>query len=183
MTPRDLSNIHTTGNSCRDALPCANMALKLPQYFYLLMEKPLGCYLQVRSPYYQVAQCNQKTLIPVSSKWQVRSEKAKKRISINTNHSDHQHSSPQASLNRSNNQARFSFNQPNKKRCGAKLVDVKHLPHKVTRILEGLPTKAKEASSPHEVRLAPLDTNSVVQCLGAIHNWNKKYTNKNVSQT
>ena len=37
MTPRDLRNIHTTGNSCRDALPCANMALKLPRYFYLLM--------------------------------------------------------------------------------------------------------------------------------------------------
>ena len=32
MTPRDLRNIHTTGNSRRDALPCANMALKLPQY-------------------------------------------------------------------------------------------------------------------------------------------------------
>ena len=29
MTPRDLRNIHTTGNSCRDALPCANVALKL----------------------------------------------------------------------------------------------------------------------------------------------------------
>ena len=41
MTPRDLRNIHTTGNSCRDALPCTNMALKLPQYFYLLMEKLL----------------------------------------------------------------------------------------------------------------------------------------------
>ena len=50
MTPRDLRNIHTTGNSCRDALPCANMALKLPRYFYLLMEKPLGRYFQVRSP-------------------------------------------------------------------------------------------------------------------------------------
>ena len=32
--------------------------------------------------------------------------------------------------------------------------------------LEGLPTKAKEAPSPHEVRLAPLDTNPVFQCLG-----------------
>ena len=31
--------------------------------------------------------------------------------------------------------------------------------------LEGLPTKAKEAPSPHEVRLAPLDTNPVFQCL------------------
>ena len=45
MTPMDLRNIHTTGNSYREALPCANMALKLPRYFYLLMEKPLGCYL------------------------------------------------------------------------------------------------------------------------------------------
>ena len=68
MTPRDLRNIHTTENSCRDALPCTNMALKLPQYFYLLMEKPLGRYFQVRSPYYQAAQCNQKTPIPVSSR-------------------------------------------------------------------------------------------------------------------
>ena len=78
MTPRDLRNIHTTGNSCRDALLCTNVALKLPHYFYLLMEKPLGCYFQVWSPYYQVAQSNQKTPIPVSSRRQVRSEKAKK---------------------------------------------------------------------------------------------------------
>ena len=78
MTLRDLRNIHTTGNSCRDALPRANMALKLPQYFYLLMEKPLGSYFQVPSPYYQVAQCNQKTPIPLSSRIQVRYEKAKK---------------------------------------------------------------------------------------------------------
>ena len=62
MTPRDLRNIHTTGNSIRDALPCANMALNLPRYFYLLMDKPLGRYFQVRSSYYQAAQCNQKTL-------------------------------------------------------------------------------------------------------------------------
>ena len=78
MTPRDFRNIYTTRNSCRDALPCANMALKVLQYFYLLMEKPLGHYFQVWSPYYQVAQCNQKTPIPVSSRWQIRSEKAKK---------------------------------------------------------------------------------------------------------
>ena len=64
MTSRDFRNIHTTGNSCWDALPCTNMALKLTRYFYLLMEKPLGLYFQVRSPYYQAAQCNQKTLIP-----------------------------------------------------------------------------------------------------------------------
>ena len=29
--------------------------LKLPQYFYLLMEKPLGCYFKVQSPYYQAS--------------------------------------------------------------------------------------------------------------------------------
>ena len=31
--------------------------------------------------------------------------------------------------------------------------------------LEGWPTKAEEAPSPHEVRLAPLDTNPVFQNL------------------
>ena len=31
--------------------------------------------------------------------------------------------------------------------------------------LEGWPTKAKEATSPHEVRLTPLDTNRLFQCL------------------
>ena len=36
----------------------------------------------------------------------------------------------------------------------------------MTPSLEGLPTKAKEAPSPHEVRLAPLDTNPAFQCLG-----------------
>ena len=36
----------------------------------------------------------------------------------------------------------------------------------MTLSLEGLPTKAKEAPSPHEVRLAPLDTNPVFQSLG-----------------
>ena len=36
----------------------------------------------------------------------------------------------------------------------------------LTPSLEGWPTKAKEAPSPHEVRLAPLDTNPVFQSLG-----------------
>ena len=45
-----------------------DMALKLSQYFYLLMEKPLGSYFQVQSPYYQAAQCNQKAPISVSSR-------------------------------------------------------------------------------------------------------------------
>ena len=35
--------------------------------------------------------------------------------------------------------------------------------------LEGWPTKAKEAPSPHEVRLAPLDTNPVFQSLSPTH--------------
>ena len=35
----------------------------------------------------------------------------------------------------------------------------------MTPSLEKWPTKAKEAPSPHEVRLAPLDTNPVFQCL------------------
>ena len=91
--------------------------------------------------------------------------KSQKRISINTNHSYHQRSSPKASLNGSNNKARFSFNQPKRKRWGVKLVDVKHLPHKaffiVTPSLEEWSIKAKEAPSPHEVRLALLDANPV----------------------
>ena len=68
MTPRDLRNINSTGSNCREKHPCVNMALKLSQPFYLLMEKPLGPYFQVQSPYYQAAQCNQKTPIPVSSR-------------------------------------------------------------------------------------------------------------------
>ena len=44
------------------------------------MEKPLGCYLQVQSPYYQVAHYNQETPFLVSSRGQVKSEEAKKRI-------------------------------------------------------------------------------------------------------
>ena len=73
MTPTDLGNIHTKENSCRDKLPCARY-----WYFHLLMEKPLGPYFPVWSPYYEAAQCNQKTPIPVCSRCQVRSEKAKK---------------------------------------------------------------------------------------------------------
>ena len=44
------------------------------------MEKPLGRYFQVWSPYYQAVQYNQKTPIHVSSRWQVGSEKVKKRV-------------------------------------------------------------------------------------------------------
>ena len=68
MTTRDLRNIHNTRNSFRDALPYMNVALKLPQHFYLLMEKPLGCYFQVWSPYYQAAQNMDENLARVSQK-------------------------------------------------------------------------------------------------------------------
>ena len=36
----------------------------------------------------------------------------------------------------------------------------------MTPSLEGMPTKAKEAPSPNEARLAQLDTNPVFQSLG-----------------
>ena len=79
MTLTENSSVVTNDTQrYRDALTCANMALKLPWYFFLLMEKPLGHYFQVQSPYYQAAQWNQKTLIPVSSRQEVRSEIAKK---------------------------------------------------------------------------------------------------------
>ena len=56
---------------------------------------------------------------------------SKKRISINTNNSCHQCSSPSASFNWSNNKS-FSFNQPSRKRWDVRLVDViKHLHHKI----------------------------------------------------
>ena len=53
MTPSDLWNIYPTRNSCRDAFPCANMALKLPQYFTcwwrsLLVTTPMFGLLSIR---------------------------------------------------------------------------------------------------------------------------------------
>ena len=51
-----------------------------------------------------------------------------------------------------------------------KLVNVKHPPHKAFFVMkpsvEGWSTEAKEPPSPHEKRLAPLDTNAVFQYLG-----------------
>ena len=130
MTPRDLRNIHTTKNNGKDALPSTNVALKLPWYFYLLMEKPLGRYFQVRSPYYQAAQCNQKTPIPVSSRWQVRSEKAKKGCAstlITATISDYFPKAVSIDLTIKPDSVLTS---PIGKELGAKLVDVKHLPYK-----------------------------------------------------
>ena len=46
----------------------------------------------------------------------------------------------------------------------------------MTPSLEGLPTKAKEAPSPHEVRLALPDTNPVFQSLWEIKNTENEQT-------
>ena len=104
-----------------------NMALKLHQHFYLLV-KPLGCYFQVWFPYYQRHNVTRKQLFQYP--WGDRSGLRKpKNKSINTNHNYLQRPSPYASLNWPNNKIRFNFNQPNRKRWGAMLVDVmKHLP-------------------------------------------------------
>ena len=49
----------------------------------------------------------------------------------------------------------------------------------MTPPLEGWKIKAKEARSPHEVKLTPLDTNPVFKCLGAKFGFSKdsKYEN------
>ena len=60
------------------------MTLKPPLHFYLLVEKPLGCYFQIWSPYYQVEQCNQKTPIPHILKVTGQVWEIQKRTSINT---------------------------------------------------------------------------------------------------
>ena len=130
MTPRGVRNIHTTRKSCRDALPCMNMAPKTTPVFLptdgeascLLLPSSVsllwGATMQLQNTYSHI-------LKVTGQVWE-----SQKRTRINTSHSYQQHSSPKASLNWSNNDARFSFNQPKRKRWGAKLVDIKHLPHK-----------------------------------------------------
>ena len=132
MTTRDLGNIHTTRNSwgthfhARHGTKTILVFLRtdgeaswwslLPSSVYLLS----GCTGQPGNTY----SCILKVTGQV---WE-----NQKRVSINTNRSHHQRSSPLASLNCSNNKVRFSFNQPNRKRWAAELVEViKHLPHKV----------------------------------------------------
>ena len=129
MTPRDFRHVHTTGNSCRDALPCMNMSTKTTLVFL-----PAGETSSSLLPI-SISLLSGGTVLPdntYSSILKVTGQfwESQKWISINANYSYHQRSSPYASLNWSNNKARFSFNQPNRKRWGAKLVDVKHLPHK-----------------------------------------------------
>ena len=84
MTPRDLRNIHTTKNSCRVTVLCVNMALKLPQYFYLLMEKPLlPSLISLLSRGTVQPENTYSCIVKVTCQvWE-----SQKRISINNNHS------------------------------------------------------------------------------------------------
>ena len=66
MEVHPIFSIHATGNSCRDALPCENMTLKLLWYFYLLTERLFGHYFQVWSPKMQIL-----VKIPNSTRWQI----------------------------------------------------------------------------------------------------------------
>ena len=54
-------------------------SIKTPPVFLLADGEASWSLLPSLSPYYQAAQCNQKTPIPISSRQHVRSEKAKKR--------------------------------------------------------------------------------------------------------
>ena len=95
MTPRDLRNIHTTGNSCRDTLPCANMVLADGEASWSLLPSSVsllsGGTVQPENTYSHI-------LKATGQVWE-----NQKRISINTNHSYHQRSSPK------NNSIFFSF--------------------------------------------------------------------------
>ena len=96
MTTRDLRNMHTTRNSCRDALPCMNMADGIFTCWWrsLLVTTSKFGLLTIR----RHTQCNQNAPTPVNWSLWVRSEKAKKRTNINTSHSYHQCSSHYVSL-------------------------------------------------------------------------------------
>ena len=117
------------GNSCRDTLPCATWHWNyhgIFRYFQVWSSLLSGGTVQPKNTYSCI-------LKKTGQVWE-----SQKRISINTNYTYHKHSSPYAGLNWSDNKIRFSFNQPNRKRSGAKLVDViKHLPHKVCRGMRG----------------------------------------------
>ena len=110
------------------------------------MDKSLSHYFQVQSRYYLVAQFNQKTSIPLSSRWQVRSEKPKV-VPILISLSQSQLITIKS----------YSFLTNAIGKDGVQVIPS----------LESWPTSTKEAPSLHEVRLTPLDTNTVFQCLEA----------------
>ena len=125
------------------------------------MEKPLGCYFEVWYPYYQVVQCNQKTPIPVSSRWQVWSEKVKKGkaltlITANTCI----HLPKMVSTDLTIKSDSVLANPLEKMGCEAGWCNKICTPSGifiVTPSLEGWSTNAKKAPSPHEVRLTLLE--------------------------
>ena len=149
MTPWDLGNIYTTRNSCRNTLP--HVTWHSNYHIFICWEGSL----LVATSKFSLLTIKQHS---ATRKYLFRSPQNDRsgleRISTNTNHSYHQHSSPEVNLNWSNYKVRFSLNQAIRKRWGARLVNViKHLHHKVfllTPSLEGWPTKVKEAPSPHE---------------------------------
>ena len=72
MTLRELKNIHNTENSCR-----AYFHVQHTKTTLVFLPADRKAYLQVRSPYYETAQWNQKTPIPVSqgAMWGMRKRK------------------------------------------------------------------------------------------------------------
>ena len=130
MTPGYLGNIWTTGNRDRDTPPWATW-----QWNYLVFSPADGeaSWLVLPSLVSLLSgnrkQCNQKTPISVSSRWQVKLEKAK------MGKDQYWLQLPSAFVSLSQSQLiwcfRFIFNQLNRKRWGARLANViKYLAHK-----------------------------------------------------
>ena len=143
-----------------------SMVLKLSWCFYLLMEKPLGCYFQVQSPHYQAAQHNQKTPIHVSSRRQVRSEKAKTTwaSSVITATTSIQLPKPVSTDLTIKSESVLTKEKMGCKAGWCNKASIWPISiFIVTLSLEGWPTKAKEAHSLHDIRLTVLNTNSVFQ--------------------
>ena len=130
MTPGYLENIWTTGNRDRDTPPWATW-----QWNYLVFLHADGeaSWLVLPSLVSLLSgnrkQCNQKTPISVSSRWQVKLEKAK------MGKDQYWLQLPSAFVSLTQSQLiwcfRFIFNQLNRKRLGARLANViKYLAHK-----------------------------------------------------
>ena len=83
LTPEIAVGIHFHARHCTNTTPVFLLADEEASWSLL----PSSVSLLSGAAY-----CNQETPIPASSMWQVRSEKAKKGISINTNHSYHRRS-------------------------------------------------------------------------------------------
>ena len=116
-----------------------DMALKMSRYFYLMMEKPLGCYFQVCSPFYQAVQCDHKTPIPLSSRAQVRSKKTKKISSLITAASIY--------------------------RCNKYIYPIRYFQCCTITVRVTNEGERDTMSCPYEARLIPLNINPIFKCL------------------